>query len=215
MRLRAILFTSALALSLAACGEQEMAPQTGDMPQPRAEQEGQSSEPGTIVGGTPVHAAEATGHADVGELLDAPFMLDFTEGAGPQPLRVSEGLSWQTNGEGYVLSGELEDTPPSDGFAGGVVFEIPAGIAAQLSTRPIEVVIVASAQGGAEFAVAYSTNDGADSGWQSFEVDETPDHVRFEWTIPTAEAGSGDYIGLVPSGGTPVTIHAIAVRARD
>lgn len=209
MKTTAIVSTSLFALALAACGDEGDRDSAETMPQPR-----EDSAQGVAMNDqdTPVHAAEAPGHADVGDLRGAPFMLDFTEGAGPEPFQVPEGLSWQSNGEGYILSGDLEDTPHSDGFTGGVVFEIPTETATRLSTLTVEVVIVASAEGGAEFAAAYSNNDGADSGWQSFEVDESPDHVRFEWTVPTVETGSGDYIGLFPSGGQPVTIHAIAAR---
>ena len=72
--------------------------------------------------------------------------------------------------------------------------------------------MVASAESAAGFNVAYSTNEGQDSGWHSFEAGQEPEAFMFEYSVPANETGSGDYIGVVPTGGEAVNIHAIAVR---
>lgn len=242
MRTQILTTTAMSALLLAACGEQNGAGyeelDAGDQTEaeaptesgaatgnPRMDDESDmESGPGGMdagdmeTGGMDGNAAtmnagmDAEGGANISRFYDAPFLLDYTQDRGAQPIELPDGLSWEAGDESYILSGELPEEPDSSGMTGGAAFEIPTNQAASFAGQSVEVVVVASAESAAGFNVAYSTNEGQDSGWHSFEAGQEPEAFMFEYSVPANETGSGDYIGVVPTGGEAVNIHAIAVR---
>ncbi|WP_270374449.1 hypothetical protein [Marinicauda sp. Alg238-R41] len=232
MRTQILTTTAMSALLLAACGEQNGAGyeelEPGDQTEtetltqddattgnPRMEDEsGMETGPGGMDGDAATMNAgmDAEGGANISRFYDAPFLLDYTQDRGAQPIELPDGLSWEAGDESYILSGELPGEPDSSGMTGGAAFEIPTNQAASFAGQSVEVVVVASAESAAGFNVAYSTNEGQDSGWHSFEAGQEPEVFMFEYSVPANETGSGDYIGVVPTGGEAVNIHAIAVR---
>lgn len=199
MRPTVTALSSLLLVSLAACGE-------------RAAPEPQTPETGTEVPAPNGETAPADTHPDLSAYEDAEFFLDYTFAAGQTPLRIPEGLGWEADGGGYLLTGTLDELPDSSGFTGGVALEIPTGTATVLSGHSVEVFVVASAPQTSEFALAYSTNDDGDSGWHRFEAGETPQAFTFTFDVPAIEAGSGDYIGIAPLSGGPLVVHAVGAR---
>jgi len=169
---------------------------------------GMGSDPGTATQTTDVEV-----QTSISGFYGSALLLDFTQGVGVPPAAVPDTLTWEAGNNAAVLSGEPAEAPTSNAMTDGVAFEVPRETASSLAGRTVEVAIIASADTMTEFDVAYSTNDGADSGWRSFEASEIPQTFTFEYNVPNGELESAHYIGLLPAGDGPVMIHAIAVRA--
>ncbi len=121
----------------------------------------------------------------------------------------------QTAGGGVVLSlaggdPKAESSAQTQGFS----IRVPDEFERQVSERKVRVRALArSATGQAtRMAVAYSTNDVGNSGWQWRDIGPAWSICEIEWKVPKMKNGHGDYIGLLPDqpGTEGVQIHSVS-----
>ncbi len=108
---------------------------------------------------------------------------------------------------------------PSGGLTSGYNIRVSDELELAASEKTIRITLAARSEGpaSARIAIAYSTNDVGNSGWQWREVgpDWTP--CTIDYQVPKMKRGQGDFVGLLPSpAGQPgVQIAAIAIAVID
>jgi len=94
-----------------------------------------------------------------------------------------------------IVSGDFSEAAPSVTTAGAVYFI--RGLPEQrASGRTVEVRVVAK---GGPFAVAYSTADVGNSGWNQFGSSEDWAQFTFTYDVPQLVNGNGDFVGVIPT----------------
>lgn len=110
---------------------------------------------------------------------------------------------------GVDKSAESSGTP-------GIYLPLTEEFEKSASCRRVRVEILARAPrtGAAKrFAVAYSTNEAGNSGWNVFSLARTPEKYIFEFDVPTMKQGLGDYLGFLPDvDGTGGAVEILAVN---
>lgn len=108
------------------------------------------------------------------------------------------------------LSG-AQSNAPSYGKP-GIHVALPAAFEQAASGQIVRVTVAAPRaldSPGKSFAIAYSTNDVGNSGWQRFELADHLASYSFTYQVPVMKAGYGDYVGILPGDGDAVEITAI------
>ena len=107
-----------------------------------------------------------------------------------------------------------DPSAPSSGFTGGFSIRVPDAFEREASEHTVRVRVLARSAGDAStrMAVAYSTAEVGNSGWQWCDVGPMWSICELVWKVPKMINGNGDYIGLMPDEpGTPgVEIHSIS-----
>lgn len=124
------------------------------------------------------------------------------------------------DGKGLRVTSSAE-APPSGGSTGGVFLQLPSAIEQAVSGRSIEVTIEAeplAANSAEQFAVAYSTSDVGNSGWQKFDITQEDRVFAFQYDVPRHPRGqtpSQDFLGIwadTASSGAGVMIKNVSIQ---
>ena len=126
---------------------------------------------------------------------DVLLTLDSASPAGPADI-----FSVSSNAESWIFqgAGAAVTSASSAGRTGGIVFEIPSTFETLASGNSIRIEIEARATNAGEIAVAYSTNEVGNSGWQVMPVTTDFSTSYFEFNVPAAREGRGDFLGILP-----------------
>ena len=102
----------------------------------------------------------------------------------------------------------------SAGATEGFSIRVPDPFERQASERTVRVRALARSAGAAptRVAIAYSTNEVGNSGWQWRDVGPTWAICEMVYKVPKMKDGRGDYIGLLPDnpGAHGVEIHSVS-----
>lgn len=97
----------------------------------------------------------------------------------------------------------------------GVYLTLPPAFEQAASGQTVRVTVMArraSDAPGKSFAVAYSTNEVGNSGWQRFDLGDQLASYSFIYKVPVMKAGYGDFIGILPEEGGAVEISGIGAE---
>lgn len=126
--------------------------------------------------------------------------------------------------EGVAIDETAEDGPllklmggdplaELSGFTGGFSIPVSDAFERDASGHTVRVRVLARSADAqpTRMAIAYSTNDVGNSGWQWRDVDVNWRICELAWTVPKMVNGGGDYIGLLPDkpGAPGVEIHSV------
>lgn len=110
-----------------------------------------------------------------------------------------QGYASSYAGDQAALMTHSGGQPLASGRPGTVSAKVPESLALNFAGRRIRVTGYARqapTDGASQFAVAYSTADVGNSGWQRFSVNSTWSLFEFLWDVPEANNGGADYIGF-------------------
>jgi len=110
-----------------------------------------------------------------------------------------QGYASSYAGDQAALMRHSGGQPLASGRPGTVSAKVPESLALNFAGRRIRVTGYARqapTDGASQFAVAYSTADVGNSGWQRFSVNSTWSLFEFLWDVPEANNGGADYIGF-------------------
>jgi Protein of unknown function (DUF2934) len=133
---------------------------------------------------------------------------------GPKARKI-ESVALIDNGEqGSLL--KLTGGDPlaqSAGSTEGYSIRVPDAFEREASEHTVRVRVRARSAEAAptRMAIAYSTNEVGNSGWQWREVGVNWRICELVWKVPKMRNGNGDYIGLLPDkpGAPGVEIHSV------
>lgn len=139
-------------------------------------------------------------------------------------LRATTGSVWQHGFEPYEIGSWVTDTyntvtattdaysgsraalitstataPVSSGTTGAARIAIPEHIALSFAGKRIRVSLYAkkpASNASSQFAVAYSTNDTGNSGWQYFTPSTSWQRFEFIYDVPEPVSGGSDWLGV-------------------
>lgn len=151
------------------------------------------------------------------------FSSGFEDGSDFTQWTASTGHTLAQDSDAFIgtQAGLITSTataPLSSGIPEGVVATIPEGTAAAFSGKRIRLRLSAkqpASSASAEFAITYSTNDGADSGWQTFVPTASWTTFEFTYDVP-ANGTATDYLALwgdTSGSGLGVLVDALSVEA--
>lgn len=104
----------------------------------------------------------------------------------------------------------------SQGSTEGYGIRLPDALEAAASGRKVRVSVVArcAAGAGSRFAIAYSTNEVGNSGWQWRAAGPDWSVHAMDYDVPKMKDGKGDFVGLLPEPlGHPATeFLCLAIR---
>ena len=115
-------------------------------------------------------------------------------GASVAPVQVAAGTTPLVQ-----LSG-VQSNAPSQGLP-GIYLRLPDQFEKAASAHKVRVTVFARHAADApntSFAVAYSTNEVGNSGWQKFTLRDQLSGYSFTFAVPAMVKGLGDYIGILP-----------------
>lgn len=108
---------------------------------------------------------------------------------------------------GFVVDHNLPDGPlrlsgnvagaPSTGRPGVAVI-LPEDFEQAASGRTVVIEMLARLTRPGEIALAYSTAEVGNSGWQSFELGTAFDRIEMRYDVTELNVGNGDYFGILP-----------------
>ncbi len=102
---------------------------------------------------------------------------------------------------------------PSNGATGGFSIRVPDAFEREASEHTVRVRVLARSAKAAptRMAIAYSTAEVGNSGWQWRDVGANWAIFELVWRVPKMINGNGDYIGLLPDkpGAPGVEIHSV------
>ena len=106
----------------------------------------------------------------------------------------------------------------SSGVTDGFSIRVPDAFEHDASQHTVRVRVLARSADAAptRIAIAYSTAEVGNSGWQWREVGPTWGICELVWQVPKMINGDGDYIGLLPDkpGAPGVDIHSVSATVR-
>lgn len=184
-------------VALAACSEQnETANQTRDVSSRSDIPDGPTSE--------------------VARYPEADFLLTSTSIGSMSP---AEGTIISSEGDFIVISGGPGvETAPSFGRTAGAIIPLPESIEQAASGRRVMVTLSARSETSSRMALAYSTNEVGNSGWQVFDISSEFAEYSFEYNVAPMNAGNRDYLGILPDalgdGGT-IEVQWLSVDTID
>lgn len=103
----------------------------------------------------------------------------------------------------------------STGTTGGAFIRLDDEFEADAAANVVRVSVTLSGPEGARAALAYSTNDLGNSGWQSFILTAAPTTHSFDYAVPPLAHGNGDFLGIDPDpdgAGHALQVHAILLE---
>lgn len=113
-----------------------------------------------------------------------------------------------------MAGGDL--SAPSSGSTGGFTIRVPDAFERQASERTVRVRVLARSAEAAptRLAIAYSTNEVGNSGWNWRDVGADWGIYELVWKVPKMVTGRGDFIGLLPAvpGAPGVEIHSMSAK---
>lgn len=115
-------------------------------------------------------------------------------GASVAPVQVSAGTTPLVQLAG-VQSNATSSGPP------GIYLRLPDQFEKAASAHKVRVTVFARHPAdapNASFAIAYSTNEVGNSGWQKFTLTDQLARYSFIFAVPAMVKGLGDYIGILP-----------------
>jgi len=126
----------------------------------------------------------------------------------------SVALTEQPEGGGFLL--HLSGGDPaakSDGRTEGFCIRLPEEFEREASGRKVQIKVLVRSAGlePTRIAIAYSTNEVGNSGWQWKDVAPSWGICKMAWKVPPMKAGGGDFVGLMPdkSGAGGVEVHSV------
>lgn len=110
---------------------------------------------------------------------------------------IPDGMTARQTGKGVHLAGARTDAP-SAGVTGGYSIQVPDAIEAAASGKRVRVTVTACSPSKAPsaFAVAYSTNEVGNSGWNEFTASTKPADFTFAYDVNPMVNGNGDFVGV-------------------
>lgn len=111
-----------------------------------------------------------------------------------------EGMSFTpTQADTGLFTGDasVEDSRPNGAIANAVTIQLPDEWEASASGNRIRVTLKARASAPTTFAVGYSSENVGNSGWRTFEADETYNVFRFRYRVRDMTEANGDFIGIL------------------
>lgn len=117
-----------------------------------------------------------------------------------------------------ILITSAEENPGSGGSTHGVFVRVSDEFEQAASGNRIRVSITAkrSEENAAEtFAIAYSTNEVGNSGWQSFQAGEDFEIFVFKYDVRPMREGKGDFVGVwadVTGSGKGLLVQSLTVE---
>ncbi|EAQ06435.1 LysM peptidoglycan-binding domain-containing protein [Yoonia vestfoldensis] len=134
--------------------------------------------------------------------------------ARPMAFRSYHGHEMTDEGGAVRISGHVPGLY-STGTTGGAFIRLDDEFEADAAANVVRVSVTMSGPEGARAALAYSTNDLGNSGWQSFILTAPPTTHSFEYAVPPLAHGSGDFLGIDPDpdgAGHAILVHAILLE---
>lgn len=110
---------------------------------------------------------------------------------------VPPGMTARQTGKGVLLAGASPDAL-SSGVPGGYSIQVPNAIEAAASGKRVRVTVTACSRGKTPtaFAVAYSTNEVGNSGWNEFTASDKRTDFAFEYDVSPMVYGNGDFVSV-------------------
>lgn len=148
--------------------------------------------------------------------VETPALGTAAYGAGSRPMafRSFHGHQITDDGGTVRLSGHVPGLY-STGTTGGAFIRLDDAFEADAAAKVVRVSVTLSGPEGARAAMAYSTNDIGNSGWQSFTLTAAPTTHSFDYAVPPLAHGNGDFLGLDPDpdgAGHAILVHAILLE---
>ncbi|NBC14798.1 MAG: SUMF1/EgtB/PvdO family nonheme iron enzyme [Gammaproteobacteria bacterium] len=143
----------------------------------------------------------------------APLFAWSSGEPGPQQTNFVRVLQAET---GTRLNGR-GGADHSGGHTAGAFFTLSGDAEAEASGKTVRVEVEVEVRGseGQVLAVAYSTADVGNSGWQEFTLSGRREWVSFDYAVNPMREGNNDYIGLLPAEGESVRLHRLHVLEAD
>ena len=139
---------------------------------------------------------------------------DWSKGASGHTAQFVNSPVW-TGSVALSLCSSESTSSSSAGTTDGYYVEIPEEIALEYAGRTVEITVWAKEDSASDFAVAYSTADVGNSGWQSFTPTTDWQPYRFTYEVPEPSGGGSDYLGLLgdaTTGSQCTYFDAITIR---
>ncbi|ARU00905.1 LysM peptidoglycan-binding domain-containing protein [Yoonia vestfoldensis] len=140
--------------------------------------------------------------------------VTYGAGARPMAFRSYHGHEITDEGGAVRISGHVPGLY-STGTTGGAFIRLDEDFEADAAAQTVRVSVTLSGPEGARAALAYSTNDLGNSGWQSFILTPAPTTHSFEYAVPPLAHGNGDFLGIDPDpdgAGHAILVHAILLE---
>lgn len=141
------------------------------------------------------------------------YSLDLSTRSGPVFTAPDGYRNDRPQGESYeVLAGSVSPIPTSSGKP-GIWLQLD-GFEQEASGQTVTVEFEIEGTAGGQIALAYSTFDVGNSGWEYFDLTGSRQTVSFEYDVPELNKGNGDFIGILPDpDGTGQTVRVYSVSA--
>jgi hypothetical protein len=128
----------------------------------------------------------------------------------------AELMTDKETGSAFLQLSRGDEAAISSGWTQGYSIRLSDEFERAASGKSVEVTARVRTGGAmaARFAMAYSTNDVGNSGWQWFEVGSELQTCALIYKVPPMNKGNGDFVGLLPSSDTSVAldVHEVMVR---
>ena len=117
-----------------------------------------------------------------------------------------------------MLITSAEDEPESSGRTQGVYMQVPEAFEEDASGQQVRISITARsapANGSKSFAVAYSTREVGNSGWQQFEASDVFETHSFQYSVNPMQEGQGDFVGIwadTSGSGRAIIVESVTVE---
>lgn len=141
-------------------------------------------------------------------------MVSYGLGARPMAFRSYHGHEMTDEGGAVLISGHVPGLY-STGTTGGAFIRLDDEFEADAAANVVRVSVTMSGPEGARAALAYSTNDLGNSGWQFFNLTAAPTTHSFDYAVPPLARGNGDFLGIDPDpdgAGHAILVHAILLE---
>ena len=176
---------------------------------------------GATVGAT--WGSDITGQPSDPELLNATQFIEPCEDTSVWGLPSGNSIALSSDKFSGAYSVQITwigtSNPASSGTTGGAYLTIPERIALGFANKRIKVTVYAkqpSSNASSSFAVAYSTSDVGNSGWQSFTPTTSWAPYSFVYDVPVPNAGGTDFLGIwadTSNSGKSILIDNIVIES--
>jgi hypothetical protein len=152
-------------------------------------------------------------------LNDADHLIRFGDREVRDNLSVPDnfGLTYDDDGGiGRIIIRGTREAPAPHGRTQGVSLELPDDLEQTLAGHRIAVTLIARSNSDTPtIRAAYSTNDVGNSGWRDLSL--TPEYmaVSFNFNVPPADRGQGEYLGMLPPATGEAEIAFVAISIVD
>ncbi len=204
------------ALTLAACSQDAEAPTDGPAPDRAAPAETAPATdvdaPSTDEAGTDETPAVEPAAAP-GAPVESPTIFSVSGDGLAALVKTGEGVSAEETDLGLVLiSGVKDDARPSGDLSSVASIRLPDDVETAAVGKTLTVRVTAT---GGPFRIAYSTNEGGNSGWNAFNATASLEPREFTYDVPNVRTARGDFIGIVATSPAPVAVQEISVSIPD